>query len=114
MIFLASLVLLLSLASPREALAQEDAGAGIPFKQGDVIGYDEIDKLRDYVPEEFWQNRDFFFYEGMQLEVGPAFRDYSPAPVYQEADGRGRARGGGGRARRRAPPPRGTARVHHG
>ena len=33
--------------------------------------------MKPYVPEEFWANRDFFFYEGMQLEVGPFFRDFS-------------------------------------
>jgi hypothetical protein len=37
------------------------------------------------LPPEFWDNRDFFFYEGMKLEIGPAFADYSPPPVYKDA-----------------------------
>ena len=73
---------------PLPAASQEDAGDLVPFKEGDVIGFDQIEKLRDYVPLEFWQNRDFFFYEGMQLEIGPAYRDYSPAPVYKDATDR--------------------------
>ncbi len=68
------------------ALAQdavEDAGiVGPTFKQGDVISLDKIEALRPYLPPEFWNNRDFFFYEGMKLEIGPFYRDYSPAAEY--------------------------------
>ena len=82
---LAALAASLLIAPP--ALAQgEDAGtAGPPFREGDVITYDRIDSLKPYLPEEFWANRDFFFYEGMQLEIGPFYRDYSPAPEYKAA-----------------------------
>jgi len=73
-----------SLALP--ASAQEDTGPSTPsFKEGDVIGIDKIDSLKPFLPEEFWSNRDFFFYEGMKLEIGPFFRDYSPAPAYLAA-----------------------------
>jgi hypothetical protein len=66
--------------------AQEDTGAvGPTFKEGDVITFDKLDSIRPYLPEEFWANRDFFFYEGMQLEIGPFYRDYSPAAAYQAA-----------------------------
>ncbi len=66
---LSALVLLLS-AAP--VFSQEDAGgAGPTFQEGDVITFEKIDALRRYLPDEFWSNRDFFFYEGMQLEVGP-------------------------------------------
>ncbi len=66
--------------------AQEDAGvAGPTFKEGDVIGFDGIDSLRKYLPSEFWANRDFFFYEGMRLKIGPFYRDYSPAAEYKAA-----------------------------
>jgi hypothetical protein len=59
---------------------QTDAGGGAPaFKEGDVLTYDDIEKLRPYLPEQFWDNRDFFFYEGMQLEIGPADADYTPS-----------------------------------
>jgi hypothetical protein len=77
-------VLALALAAP--ALAQEDAGVtGPAFKEGDVITFDRLDSLKQYLPPEFWSNRDFFFYEGMRLEVGPFYRDYPPAAEYQAA-----------------------------
>jgi hypothetical protein len=66
--------------------AQEDAGVvGPSFKEGDVIGFDQIESLRKYLPPEFWANRDFFFYEGMRLKIGPSFRDYTPAAEYVAA-----------------------------
>ena len=67
------------------ASAAEDAGALTPaFKPGDVITFDQLDKLRPFLPEEFWSNRDFFFYEGMKLEVAPP-GDYAPAAEYKAA-----------------------------
>jgi len=74
------------LAVPLAAPAQEDTGGmGPTFKEGDVITFDQLEAIRPYLPEEFWNNRDFFFYEGMQLEVGPFYRDYSPAKAYKDA-----------------------------
>jgi hypothetical protein len=62
---------------------QTDAGGGAPtFKEGDVLGYGDVEKLRPYLPEQFWDNRDFFFYEGMQLEIGPSDYDYTPSPEW--------------------------------
>ena len=67
------------------AAAQEDVAPGAAtFKEGDVITMDSVDKLKPFLPEEFWSNRDFFFYEGMQLEIGPSYKDYSPFSGYQE------------------------------
>jgi len=77
---------LLLLALPAVASAAEDAGGAVPsFKEGDIITLDELEKLRPFLPEEFWDNRDFFFYEGMQLEVGPTQADYSPPAAYLAA-----------------------------
>ena len=77
-------LLLVAIAAP--AFAQEDTGvAGPTFKEGDIIGMDKIDELRKYLPPEFWANRDFFFYEGMRLAIGPFFRDYSPSDPYKAA-----------------------------
>ena len=79
--------------------AQEDAGGGAPsFKEGDVITYDNVEALRPYLPEAFWNNRDFFFYPGMQLEIGPFYRDYSPAEAFQakSVENKGEARIGPG------------------
>ncbi len=70
------------------ALAQqagEDAVGAPTFQEGDVITLDKIDSIKDYLPPEFWANRDFFFYEGMKLEIGPFYRDYAPSPTYQAA-----------------------------
>jgi hypothetical protein len=71
------------------AVAQGKAGdigaVEPPFKEGDVITFDKIDSLKPFLPPEFWNNHDYFFYEGMKLEIGPFFRDYTPAAEYQEA-----------------------------
>jgi len=78
----ASLLLLCALS----AHAQEDTAPGSPtFSEGDVITADQVEAIKPFLPPEFWSNRDFFFYEGMQLEIGPFHRDYSSPPVYQEA-----------------------------
>ncbi len=77
--------LVLALAAPA-ALGQEDAGPGTPaFVEGDVITLDRVEALKNFLPDQFWANRDFFFYEGMKLEIGPSYRDYSPPEVYQRA-----------------------------
>jgi len=78
--------LIFCLALPGAVLAQEKASEdvvpGVPFKEGDVVGFEEIDKLKDYLPTEFWENREYFFYEGMKLEIGPFFRKYGAADAY--------------------------------
>lgn len=78
-------LVLVLLAAAAPARAQDDAGAAPSFREGDVLDIGDIEKLRPYLPKEVWANRDFFFYEGMKLEIGPAFADYSPAQVYQQA-----------------------------
>ena len=71
---------------PPTARAQDDAGvAGPSFKEGDVITMDKIEQIRPFLPAEFWANRDFFFYEGMKMEIGPAYRDYSEPPQWHDA-----------------------------
>ena len=83
---LAALLAALSLALPATAQQAEDAGALVPsFSEGDVITFDQLEKLRPFLPTEFWDNRDFFFYEGMKLEIGPFQADYSPAAAYHAA-----------------------------
>jgi hypothetical protein len=73
-------------ATAAQADQAEDAGALTPaFNEGDVITFDQLDKLRPFLPDEFWDNRDFFFYEGMQLEIGPTQFDYSPADQFKAA-----------------------------
>jgi hypothetical protein len=83
--FVATLLLLV-LGAPPAARGQEDVGPATPtFKEGDVITMDKVESLKPFLPPEFWSNRDFFLFEGMQLEIGPFFRDYSPAEAYQAA-----------------------------
>ena len=88
--------ILLSLALPAMALAAENTSVDVlptmPFKEGDTITFDQIDKLKEFLPEQFWENREFFFYEGMQLEVGPALRKYGAAAAYDEATERNRGK----------------------
>ena len=68
------------------AFGAEDVAPGAPaFQEGDVITLDELDKIKPFLPPEFWKNRDFFFYEGMQMQIGPFYRDYSPSAEYQAA-----------------------------
>lgn len=89
--FRALLVALAALASfSQPAQAQDevpvDAVPGAaPLQEGDIIGLEQIDRLRPYLPPEVWNNRDFMFHDGMRLEIGPSFRDYSPAQAYQTA-----------------------------
>lgn len=79
-------LLLASLAAGPALAQQEDAGAGVPtFQEGDVLTFDQLEKIKPFLPPEFWDNRDFFFYEGMQLEIGPTQADYSPPPEYDAA-----------------------------
>jgi hypothetical protein len=79
-----ALALLIALAPAGRA--QEDATSGGPrFAPGDVIGLDGIGRLQPWLPPEFWANRDFFFFEGMELEIGPFHRDYAQADAYLAA-----------------------------
>jgi len=78
--------------------AAESDGAtdavGAALREGETISFDQVDRLKLYLPPEFWASRDFIFYECMRLEIGPSFADYSPPPVYQDATkaNRGKAR----------------------
>jgi hypothetical protein len=78
-------LLLLVAGVTRAQDASQDAGTGPTFREGDVLGLEQIDRLQPYLPDEFWNNRDFFFYEGMQLEVGPFHADYSPNETFDAA-----------------------------
>ena len=74
---------LVSTLLPAAVSAQDVSGPSL--KTGDVITYDKLDSLERYVPKEFWDNRDFFFYEGMQLRIGEPNADYTPPEAYQAA-----------------------------
>jgi len=75
------------LAAPAFAAEQksQDVLPTVPFKEGDTITFSELDKLKDYLPPQFWENREYFFYQGMQLVIGPTERKYGAADAYVEA-----------------------------
>jgi len=64
--------------------SMEDA-APFPFQPGEMFTLERIDLLEDYIPEFIWENRERFFFEGMRLEIGPCFRDYSAPGFFDEA-----------------------------
>jgi hypothetical protein len=64
--------------------ASEDA-IPLPFEPGDVFGIDRVDVLEAYIPSFIWENRERFFFEGMRLEIGPCFRDYSAPGFFGDA-----------------------------
>jgi hypothetical protein len=79
-------VLALALSAAAAGQETDDASSLAPtFQEGDVITLDQIERLRPFLPEPFWDNRDFFFYEGMRIEIGPTQRDYSPSPEVRAA-----------------------------
>jgi len=83
------LFLALLVTAGARAETQMDVLPDLPFKEGDVISYEQIDKLKGFLPPPFWENREFFFYEGMNLEIGPTQRRYPVSPTYQAATERG-------------------------
>jgi len=79
---------ILVMGLPLLAVAQEsteDVVPGVPFQEGEVLSYEQLDKLKDYLPPQFWENREYFFYEGMEIEIGPFFRKYGAAEAYEKA-----------------------------
>jgi hypothetical protein len=62
--------------------AQKASDAAPPlFAPGDVVDLADVGRLRSYFPPELWEKREWIFYEGMTLEIGPCHRDYG-APVF--------------------------------
>jgi len=56
-----------------------------PFATGDVLGQERLALLESFLPPAIWQHRERFFFEGMRLEIGACFRDYSPPPFFAAA-----------------------------
>ena len=79
---LAGILVLVMSAAASTASAQlaavdaEDAVPGIPFKEGQILGMDELDRIKDYIPEPFWENREFIFFEGMTMQIGPFYKEF--------------------------------------
>ena len=75
------------------ALGSPDAPPA-PFARGQTFSVNELELLRAFLPAFIWEYRERFFYEGMRLEIGDCFADYSPPSFFQAATQRfaGRAK----------------------
>lgn len=51
------------------------------FKPGQIVEMSQVSRLQGWLPEEVWDRRDKFFFEGMELEIGPCYRRF-PEPSY--------------------------------
>jgi hypothetical protein len=51
------------------------------FKPGERLEIKDVPRLSGWLPDEVWERRDQFFFEGMELEIGPCYRRF-PAPAY--------------------------------
>lgn len=65
--------------------SSEDALPALPFAPGDTFGLEGMEILKNYLPDFLWQQREKFFFDGMRLEIGPCFQDYSAPAFYHEA-----------------------------
>lgn len=62
----------------------EDMGTPL-VREGATLGLEELLALRDLFPEEVWDHREAFFYEGMRMEIGACHRRYPVAAFYGDA-----------------------------
>jgi hypothetical protein len=70
---------------PGPATAGQPDAVTLPFRVGEVIDEKKTESLKPFLPDELWANRDKFFYDGMQLEIGPCYRDYAPPAFFSAA-----------------------------
>jgi hypothetical protein len=74
---------------PRPIQWQRDALPPAPdvlppaWQPGQRIPMSESQRLQQWLPDEVWDRRDLFFFEGMDLEIGPCYRRY-PMPAFFE------------------------------
>ena len=55
------------------------------FRPGQVIDLDGAARLEQYLPRAVWDRRQTFFFEGMQLEIGPCHRRYEAPSFFRKA-----------------------------
>jgi len=65
------------------SVTPEAALPGIPFKEGEVLGMQDLERLKGYIPEAFWEYGYLLFYEGMELEIGEFYKEY---PISKERE----------------------------
>jgi hypothetical protein len=102
---LAALALLATLAAAGPSLAEPppegrcpDVGGGATgargdsgeamLREGDVLRLEDLMSLAQLFPEEIWNFREAFFYEGMRMEIGHCHRRYPVADFYRDATAR--------------------------
>jgi len=64
-----------------DALAKPSDVVPPAFRPGEVVQMSQLPRLRGWLPDEVWERREQFFFEGMQLEIGPCYRRF-PEPSY--------------------------------
>lgn len=76
-------------ARPVQGMPETGPGAEdvIPpaWRPGELVDFGSVERLRGWLPDEVWERRDAFFFEGMKLEVGPCYRRYPVPPFFAEA-----------------------------
>ena len=55
------------------------------FELGERLSYGDLLRLQSYLPPEVWRRRTTFFYEGMEIKVGPCHRRYPAPEFFREA-----------------------------
>ncbi len=83
-ILLAAMTVLATLDVAHAAEGAVDAVDAYPFETGDTIEFADLDKLKRYIPEPFWTHREYFFFEGMQLQIGTFRSDYRPSELRRQ------------------------------
>ena len=73
-----------SMSGTPGATAQSDA-VPTPIREGMLLRHDDLLALRSLLPVEIWRHREQFFYEGMQLTIGPCHRRYPVPSFYTDA-----------------------------
>ena len=66
----------------------EDAAALTFPKPGETLTNEHAERLRYLLPPELWEKRDRFLFDGMQMEIGPCYRDYAPPAFFAETTGK--------------------------
>jgi hypothetical protein len=55
------------------------------FRPGQRLELSDVPRLQGWLPDEVWERRDKFFFEGMQLEIGPCYRRFPVPAFFSEA-----------------------------
>lgn len=56
-----------------------------PLREGQVLTHDDVLSLRSLLPQEIWQHRQVFFYEGMTMVIGDCHRVYETPAFFDAA-----------------------------